>query len=197
MKRAAALLALLLAGCAAPASPFLASQAPSPLRDPLYAPERVVPGRLEYAPDADTFAPLLTRRVAYPTEREANAAYRRATEAPGLYVITFENAVSAPSSVRGFSDAPASLRLFACAPGTLNEATGRIVGPSGIEVHCATDFLDGAGQRLFRATVNFHYRHAVWRMQIAHPPMTPVAWGAVEHSPWDLWWWIPFRDRYK
>lgn len=48
-----------------------------PIPEPLYSPEQVKPGRLEYAPDRSTFAPVLTERFPYPTQPEANAAYRR------------------------------------------------------------------------------------------------------------------------
>ncbi|MFX4570354.1 hypothetical protein ABTA85_19625, partial [Acinetobacter baumannii] len=62
-----------LAGCAAREEPPIIPAGP----DALYVPERVVPGRLEYAPDRSTFAPILTERFAYPTQPEANAAYLR------------------------------------------------------------------------------------------------------------------------
>ena len=64
-----------LAGCAAPAAPVVDNG--PPIREPLYSPEQVRPGRLEYAPDRSTFAPVLTERFPYPTQPEANAAYRR------------------------------------------------------------------------------------------------------------------------
>lgn len=197
MRRVSIAICLILAGCAAPVSSLPQREAP-PSRDALYAPERVVPGRLEYAPDADTFAPVLTRRTAYPTEREANAAFRRSIAAPGVYVITLESALAFSPRERSAAEwpAPSSIRLFACAPGSFDDVTARVVAARGIEVHCATDFLDEAGKRLFRSTANFQYDRSAWRMEITHPPMTPVAWAASEHSPRDVWWWVPFRDRY-
>ena len=198
MRRVSAPLCLILAGCAAPVSSLPQREA-LPSHDALYAPARVVPGRLEYSPNADTFAPVLTRRTAYPNQLEANAAFRRLIAAPGLYVITFASVLSAAPGTHAAValPAPSSIRLFACAPDGFDDVTARIVPARGIEVYCATDFLDGAGQRLFRATVNFQYGHGAWRMEITHPPKTPVAWAASEHSPRDVWWWVPFRDRYE
>ena len=198
MRRVVPALCLILGGCVPPVSSLPQREAP-PSRDALYAPERVVPGQLEYAPDADTFAPVLTRRTAYPTQREANAAFRRSIAAPGLYVITLESVLSVPPAGRGAAESPApsSIRLFACAPDAFDDVTARVAPARGIEVHCATDFLDEAGKRLFRTTANFQYGHSAWRMEITHPPTTHVAWSAAEHSPRDVWWWVPFRDRYE
>jgi hypothetical protein len=72
MTRAPASLAVLcglaLAGCAAPAQPVAITESSIPAADPLYLPDRVIPGRLEYAPDGTIFAPVLTERFPYPTE---------------------------------------------------------------------------------------------------------------------------------
>ena len=66
-------LAVALAACSS--SPPAASVSAPAGPDALYAPARVAPGVLEYAPDRSTFAPVLTERAAYPTQAEANAAY--------------------------------------------------------------------------------------------------------------------------
>ena len=67
---------LLLAGCASPPPRIVIVTSPA-ANDRLYRPARVEPGRLEYAPDQSTFPPLLTERVAYPTQPQANDAYYR------------------------------------------------------------------------------------------------------------------------
>jgi len=170
-------LLIALAGCAAPAPP-VADNGP-PIPDPLYSPEQVKPGRLEYAPDRSTFAPVLTERFPYPTQPEANAAYRR--------LLT-----TAPADAY-----PASIWLFGCKPGALDEQTARVTRYGALVVHCATDFLDGAGRRSRRETVNFYYYGAVWNMQPAYPPRTAVRWRNRERSLKDFWWWVPGRPRYE
>ena len=200
MRIALLITVLALAGCAAPASqPTRLESTPPPRYDALYRPGPPIPGHLEYSPDRDTFAPILTDRVAYPTQGEANNAFARATARPGLYVITFENALSGdlPSVSGAEPGAPARVRLFACAPGALDEETARVERYRGHVVHCATDFLGRDGARLFRATVNFYYVDRTWSMVVTHPPMSKASWLAVEHSPRDAWWWVPFRDRYE
>jgi len=189
-----------LAGCASVSpSPARLEPAAPPRYDALYTPGFPVPGHLEYSPDRDTFAPILTDRVAYPTQGEANNAFARAISRPGLYVITFETALSAeyPTWSGGEAKTPASLHLFACAPGALNDQTGRIELYRGHVVHCATDFSGSDGARLFRATANFYYADRAWSMVVTHPPMTRASWLASEHSPHDAWWWVPFRGRYE
>ena len=177
-KRLFALLPLIatLAGCAAREEPPIIPAGP----DALYVPERVVPGRLEYAPDRSTFAPILTERFAYPTQPEANAAYLRliAAAQPG------------PAY-------PASVWLFGCKPGALDAQTARIARYHGPVVHCATDFLDRGGLRLRRETANFYYDNHIWSMQPVYPPRTSVAWRNRESSPKDFWWWLPGRPRYE
>lgn len=186
-------MALAAAGCAAeqPLQP-VAYASTVPRTDALFTPEAARPGRLEYSPDRGTFAPVLTERAAFPTQRQANNAYARATANPGIYVIkaSDRNEASQP-------EPPATLALFACKPGALDEQTGRVERYRGPVVHCATDFLSGAGRRLFRATVNFQYSHGAWHMQITHPPETSASWLDVEHSPTDAWWWVPLRNRYE
>ena len=174
----AAPLFVALAGCAAPATPVVDSGAPLP--EPLYSPEQVKPGRLEYAPDRSTFAPVLTERFPYPTQPEANEAYRRLV-------------ASAPAD-RTY---PASIWLFGCKPGALDEQTARVTRYRGPVVHCATDFLDGSGRRSRRETVNFYYYGAVWNMQPVYPPHTDAPCLNRARSPKALSWWVPGRPRYE
>jgi len=122
-------LALSLCACAGPRPP--AADPGPPLPEPMYAPAQVKPGRLEYAPDRSTFAPILTERFPYPTQPEANAAYRRLL-------------ASAPPD-RAY---PASVWLFGCKPGALDAQTARVTRYGGPVVHCATDFLDAGGRRV-------------------------------------------------
>jgi hypothetical protein len=171
-------LLIVLAGCATPALPVADLGPAAP--EPLYSPERVKPGRLEYAPDRSTFAPVLTERFPYPTQREANVAYLRL--------------IAAVPVERSY---PPSIWLFGCKPGALDEQTARVTRYRGPVVHCATDFLDSSGRRLRRETANFYYYHAVWNMQPVYPPRLAVPWRSRERSPKDLWWWVPGRPRYE
>lgn len=171
-------LLIVLAGCAAPAAPVVDPGPPAP--EPLYSPDQVRPGRLEYAPDRSTFAPVLTERFPYPTQPEANAAYRR---------LLATAPVDRPS--------PASIWLFGCKPGALDEQTARVTRYRGPVVHCAMDFLDGAGRRARRETANFYYYGAVWNMQPVYPPHTVVPGRNRERSPKDFWRWVPGRPRYE
>jgi hypothetical protein len=181
--RKARLLALLplfaaLAGCAARDEALVLPPPAGP--DALYAPERVIPGRLEYAPDRSTFAPILTERFVYPTQPEANTAYLRliAAAPPG------------PTY-------PSSIWLFGCKPGALDAQTARVTRYRGPVVHCATDFLGRDGRRVRRETANFYYHNRLWSMQPVYPPKSSVAWRNRERSPKDFWWWIPGRPRYE
>lgn len=171
-------LLIVLAGCAAPAASVV-EQGP-PIPEPLYSPDQVTPGRLEYAPDRATFAPVLTERFQYPTQPEANAAYRR---------LLATGPADRPS--------PASIWLFGCKPGALDEQTARVTRYRGPVVHCATDFLESSGRRSRRETANFYYHGAVWNMQPVYPPHTAVRWRNRERSPKDFWWWVPDRPRYE
>jgi hypothetical protein len=170
-------LLIVLAGCAAPAAPVVDT---GPIPEPLYSPDQVKPGRLEYAPDLSSFAPVLTERFPYPTQPEANAAYRRLL-------------ATAPAD----RAAPASIWLFGCKPGALDEQTARVTRYRGPVVHCAMDFLDGSVSLARRETANFYYYGAVWNMQPVHPPHTAVPWRNRERSPKDFWWWVPGRPRYE
>jgi hypothetical protein len=131
------------------------------------------------APDRATFAPVLTEKFPYPTQTEANDAYRR---------------LLAAMPQVGDGD---SVWLFGCKPGALDAQTERVTRYRGPFVHCATDSLDAAGRRLARVTVNFAYQNSVWNMQPVYPPLSPVPWRSHEASPHDRWWWVPWRDRYQ
>jgi len=183
-------IAAFLSGCETP--PPAALVAP-PARDRLYTPAEITPGRLQYAREPDAFAPVLTDRVPYPTQEQANNAFARENMASsyptkGPYVIRASDPLPAERPA-------ASLRLFACKPGVLNSVTGRIVEPRGKAVHCATDFLDGQGRRLSRETVNFYYAAGAWRMLETNAPTTPAAWINPERSPSDPFSWFPFGKR--
>ncbi len=170
--------AALLAGCVTPQPPVVAST-PIPATDPLYRPERVEPGRLEYAPDRTTFAPVLTEKFPYPTQSEANDAYRRLKAQTGDH--------------RGED----SIWLFGCKPGALDAETARVKRYPGPVVLCAVDFVDPSGRRAARRIANFYYRGWVWNMQLVDPPLAPVPWLTREPSPTDPWSWIPGRDRFQ
>jgi hypothetical protein len=172
--------AFILAGCAPSAPPPIVDVASIPATDPLYRPERVRPGELEYAPDRTTFAPVLTERFPYPTQVQANDAYRRLL-------------AEAPSD----SPTPSSVRVFGCKPGVLDEQTARVTRYRGPLVHCAVDFLDAAGRPVARETANFDYWRSAWRMQPVHPPRALVPWRNPERLSQDIWRWAPGRDRYE
>ncbi|MGX7743962.1 hypothetical protein [Rhodopseudomonas parapalustris] len=182
MTRSFALVSILLSGvmggCAQPSAHIV--NEPPPVSDTLYSPTTVEPGRLEYAVDRSTFAPLLTERFTYPTQPQANFAFRRLL-----------------ASIPGPPQRAASLTLFGCKPGALDEQTSRVSRYRGPVVHCATDFLDADGHRLGRKPVNFYYHRNVWNMQMVAPQRIAVPWRNRESSPKDLWWWIPGRDRYE
>ena len=175
-------IALLLCGCSASMPEAMPPLAATTVigSDTLHTPSRVVPGRLEYAPDGSTFAPLLTERFPYPTQSDANAAYLR---------------LVGPATQSG--TASSSIRLFGCKPGALDGRTARITRYRGPVVHCATDRIDSDGRKLGRDTVNFYYHRAVWVMQPVDPPRAAVSWRDREGSPRDLWWWLPGRARYQ
>ena len=197
MRRLAVLLFILpiasgLAGCeSAPAQQSLAGLAPA--RDALLEPREVAPGRLEYAEQPDTFAPLLTQRRPYPTELQANDAYRRFLAS--AVRVGADPLVVASSTPASSDRAAVRIRLFACRPGALNDVTGGIEPPRGHEVHCATDFLDAQDRRLYRETVNFSYERGAWRMAETAPPLTPSSWIKPEPSPKDFYSWAPWGHR--
>ena len=130
--------------------------------------------------DTSAIVKVLTERFPYPTQPEANAAYRRLRATAPVDRVY-----------------PASIWLFGCKPGALDEQTARVTRYRGPVVHCVTDFLDGSGRRARRETANFYYYGAVWNMQPVYPPHTAVPWRNRERSPKDFWWWVPGRPRYE
>ncbi len=184
----------LLAGCAVPPEPFLpvATVIAPPARDALYTPEQVRSGRLAYAPDRTTFAPVLTERVAYPTGRQAQNAFLR-SQWPAVRFSGVARGPMQPATLTGPSYPAASVRLFACRPSALDGQTGRMVRYRGPVVLCSTEFLDETGQRLWRAPINFYFHNQAWRMHDPDPPSAPVPWLNPEPSPTRSW--NPFGDR--
>lgn len=191
--------ALGLTACAAgPASRATerASRFSSTFSHQLHRPT-VIPGRLAYAPDRTPFAPILTERTGYPTQAQANDAYRH------IMAAQLSTADSVPTSLnsrdigeKAFEAYPVSVRLFGCKPGAVDNMTARIVSERGA-IHCAVDFLNGDGRPAYRAPVNFRYLAGFWRMEIADPPRTRVSWRDRQRSPTDEWRWIPGRARYE
>jgi hypothetical protein len=185
----------LLAGCAVQheAQMSLASQIiAAPARDALYTPDQVRAGRLEYAPDRSSFAPVLTERAAYPTQPQAQNAFLRSQWS----AVRFPGVTKGPvQSVRftGPGYPAAAVRLFACRPGVLDGQTGRMVRYRGPVVLCATEFLDEGGTRLWRAPINFYFHNQAWRMHDPKPPAAPAPWLNPEPSPARSW--NPFGDR--
>ena len=169
---------LALAGCASP-PPSAVMLVPPPATDRLFRPDRVEPGRLEYAPDRSTFAPVLTERVSYPTQPQADAAYRRLL-------------AGAPPDLRA-----TSVRLFGCRPGAIDPQTARVARYRGPVVLCATEYLDASGRVIGRRPVNFVYANGAWAMHPVDPPRRLVPWTNRERSPTDPWSWVPGRDRYE
>jgi hypothetical protein len=165
----------------------------APVRDRLLAPREVIPGRLAYADEPDAFAPVLASRVAYPTQAQANYAFRRSW-------ASSEWSEGDPSALsvgdpKVSDHGPVRVRLFACRAGGLDDITGRIVTPGGHVVHCATDFLDARDRRLFRETLNFFYEQGAWRMAQTAPPKAQAPWVASESSPKDYFSWSPLGRR--
>ena len=144
-------IAAFLSGCETP--PPAALVAPPPARDRLYTPAEITPGRLQYAREPDAFAPVLTDRVAYPTQEQANNAFARENMASsyptkGPYVIRASDPL--PTERRA-----TSLRLFACKPGVLNSVTGRIVEPQRPCRSLRDRFSRRAGQAAFSGDRKF------------------------------------------
>lgn len=177
-----AVLAFLLSACSQPPQ-IVVLENRLPTMDSLYRADPVLPGRLGYAPDRETFAPVLTKPFAYPTQRQAEHAWLRAN-------------VSRVDVVKPENRAP-SIRLFGCKPGALDSLTGRITRYRGPVVHCAADFGWAPGQPLRRETVNFYHHGGVWRLLSTDPPRAPVAWLNREKSERDPWRLLPWRERYE
>ena len=108
-------IAAFLSGCETP--PPAALVAPPPARDRLYTPAEITPGRLQYAREPDAFAPVLTDRVAYPTQEQANNAFARENMASYL---SNQGAIchssQRPFAHRSPRDEPSPLRLQAGRP---------------------------------------------------------------------------------
>ena len=181
---------MLLTGCQTPPSTQYVTAPPA--RDTLYTPRQVIPGRLDYAREPDTFAPVLTHRVPYPTQDQANYAFQRDNMASYYPTKGPYLARAAPSNADRLAT---HVHLFACRPGTLNDTTGRIQPPRGDAVLCATDFYDARGRHLSRETVNYYYVDNVWHMVPTDPPTTPAPWINPERSPSDYFSWLPFGAR--
>lgn len=169
-----------LSGCEVPPLEYPLAASP-PSRDRLETPREIVPSRLEYAQEPDSFAPVLTHRVSYPTQDQANYAFER----DGMAAVD-----SAPPDRRAVR-----VRLFACRPGVLNDTTVRIEPVRGHAVHCATEFFDAQNRRLSRNIVNFYYDRGAWHMLETAPPTTPAPWIDPEPSPTNYFSWAPFGRR--
>jgi hypothetical protein len=181
-----------LTGCEV-SQPQYSVAAPPPIRDPLLTPHEVMPGRLEYAWQPDTFAPVLAQRAAYPTQDQANYAFER-------FSIAMRNPFKDSLAIRTADPLSSDRRvvrihLFACRPGALNDTTGRIEAARGHVVHCATDFLDAQDRRISRKIVNFIYERGAWRMAETAPPTAPALWVNPEPSPKDHFSWLPWGRR--
>jgi hypothetical protein len=173
---------ILLSACSQ--SPHaLLSENRLPTTDPLYRADPVTPGRLDYAPDRETFAPVLTEPFAYPTQRQADHAWQR---------VNFDR-VDAGKQVRR----PPPIRLFGCKPGALDSLTGRVTRYRGPVVHCAVDVGLGAEHPPLRETANFYHHRSAWHVVMTDPPRAPVAWLNREKSERDPWRFLPWRERYE
>lgn len=178
----AAMLTVLLASCAQPQPVSLVAEG-RPTSDALYRADPVRPGRLAYAPDRATFAPMLTEAYTYPTQPQAEQAWQRAS------LNRME--------VMARNDGPPGIRLFGCKPGALDSLTGRITRYRGPVVHCAADVAMASGLPPRRETVNFYYHGGAWSLLMTDAPRAPVAWLNREKSVRDPWRFLPWRDRYE
>ncbi|WID99751.1 hypothetical protein QO058_30630 (plasmid) [Bosea vestrisii] len=154
-----------------------------PTTDALYHADPVTPGRLAYAPDRETFAPVLTEPFTYPTQRQAEHAWHRAN---------FSRVDVGEQETR-----PSGIRLFGCKPGALDSLSGRITRYRGPVVHCAVDFGLAPEQPFRRETVNFYHHGGAWRLLTVDPPRAPVGWLNREKSERDAWRFLPWRERYE
>jgi len=174
-----------LAGCASP-RPEPEPVAPLlPSRDAYLKPDRTDDGKLQYTEDYDTFAPFMTKRTGYPTQRQAQTAFLRSK----WYGMPFKTVVTA-HGVNILKDVPyepefpaQSIRIFACSPGALDGVTGRNVPSTHPLVHCASDLLDGHGRKLARVPLNFYYTDNVWRLHDPNPRYQAPLWRTYEPSP--------------
>lgn len=175
------MLAMLLSACAPPQQVRSIENEP-PTTGALYRADPVLPGRLAYAPDRETFAPVLTEPFTYPTQAQAEHAWHRANV----------NRVDVAEQDRRLP----AIRLFGCKPGALDSLTGRVTRYRGPVVHCAVDF--GLPEHpLRREMVNFYHHGGAWRLLATDPPLAPVAWLIREKSQRDPWRFLPWRERYE
>lgn len=190
-------LALALAGCASPPREVASPQPPIlPERDAYQKPDRTDDGKLQYTADYDTFAPFMTKRTGYPTQRQAQTAFLRSK----WYGMPFKTVATAHgvkilNNVAYEPGFPAKqIRVFACSPGALDGVTGRVVKSANPLVHCATDLLDGNGRKLARVPLNFYYTDHQWRVHDPNPRYARPIWVDYEPSPKRSRGW--FGDRY-
>lgn len=178
----AAMLTVFLSACAQPQPVSLVEEAP-PATDAIYRADPVKPGRLAYAPDRETFAPVLTEPFAYPTQVQAEHAWRRAS------INRVDVAVR--------NGRASGILLFGCKRGALDSLTGRVTRYRGPVVHCAADLATASGRSPRREAVNFYYHGGAWRLLMTDPPRAPVAWLDRQRSERDPWRFLPWRDRYE
>ncbi|MBX9934409.1 MAG: hypothetical protein K2Y56_23325 [Methylobacterium sp.] len=196
-----------LGGCNSAGPPIVYTAAPA--EDPLYSPQGIYPGRLEYAPDRSAFAPVLTHRGYYPTQDEAQAAWLRAANGHAVTAVPPTAVLARPdgsTATGGFGfgrrtppdTLPVAVRLFGCGPGRIDNQTGRTSDPRRpLSVLCATDFLDAAGGVMFRSPVNFVYAQRAWHIDRTNPPAQLARWFGQTRSPKDPLSWVPGRPRYE
>jgi hypothetical protein len=172
------LIALLMTACAGPSDYPAVLEVPmtAPARDALYRPEQVRSGRLEYAPDRSTFAPVLTREFTYPTQTQAQNAFLRSPWSTTSFASSLQGGPIEPVNAGAATSRAAGVRVFACKPGALDGLTGRTVKVNGPVVICATDFVNEQGETLWRAPINFYYREHAWSMHDPQPSTAYARW---------------------
>ncbi|TQI65235.1 hypothetical protein FHT98_5105 [Bosea sp. AK1] len=188
--------AVALAGCAS--QPVNDAPVLLPATSAYLAPEQVHRGGQEYGSGYERFPPIMTERIGYPTENQANAALRRSLwgTVPIRTLVTKEG-VEAIALPVALPDALAHrVRLFACRPGALDGVTGRVRTHRGPVVVCASDLLAADGAVLARVPLNFYYWQDAWRLQDPRPGYKPVPWVENEPSPPKSSGWLPWQDRY-
>ncbi len=157
----------LLAGCAVQPEPLPLAAAPvtAPARDALYAPAEARAGRLAYAPDRSTFAPVLTERVPYPTQAQAQNAFLRS---PWTAVRFASGRRTWPRRRQR-----AALRLPARRARRPDRADGALSWPRG----AVRDRVPRRGRPTSVArAINFYFHRDAWRMHDPDPPRAPVPW---------------------
>lgn len=188
-------LALMLGACAQEPEPAtLVYAEPVPARDRLHTPRSVESGKLQYTPNYETFAPVMSNRVAQPTQEQANYAFQRSRyHGQSIELISRQGNDLSVTETR---HAPSAfgVRLFACKAGSINEITMRVQNFRGHVVHCATDMLDVNGNSIARVPLNYYYWKGAWHL---HDPKIYVKrpkWINAQPSPPRNNGW--FGDRY-